>query len=138
MRKYCLFYLLVSVLFLSCKKEAGDGGNSSIRGVVNKHVRVVLTNPATMTGAFPAADQDVYITYGDNISPDDKVVTNYEGEFEFLYLRPGKYTIYTYSKDTNAVAVNWDEDHMTVLREVEISEKGQDVDAGEMIIYDVE
>jgi hypothetical protein len=87
-------------------------------------------------GTYPAADEDVYIQYGDHVSPDDKVQTNYDGEFEFLYLRPGKYTVYVFSKDTNAVAVPWDEDHMTILQELEITEGNQSVVAADMTIYD--
>jgi hypothetical protein len=134
--KKTIWILTTAIFLFSCKKEAGDGGNSSIHGSVNKELRIVLTNPNTKTGTFPAADEDVYIIYGDNISPDDRVQTNYDGEYEFMNLRPGKYKIYTFSKDTNSVAVTWDEDHMTILQEIEISEKKQEVDAGEMTIYD--
>ena len=121
---------------VSCKKEAGDGGNSSIKGKITKELRVVLNNPGTAVGTFPAADEDVYIIYGDHISPDDRVQTNYDGEYEFLYLRPGKYKVYAFSKDTNAVAVPWDEDHMTVLQELEITDGNQQVIANDMMIYD--
>ncbi len=126
------------VLFFSCKKDAGDGGNSTISGNIKKDIRVNLTNPLPLRATVPAADQDVYIIYGDHTSPDDRVQTNFDGNFEFLYLRPGKYTIYTFSKDTNSVAVNWDESHMTILREVEINDKKEDVIAEEMKIYDTE
>jgi outer membrane lipoprotein-sorting protein len=129
--------LLVSIL-ISCKKDAGDGGNSSINGKVNKDIRAVLTNAATLQRTVPAADQEVYIVYGEHVSPDDKVQTNYDGEFEFLYLRPGKYKVYTFSKDTNSVAVTWDERHMVILDEVEIADKKQDVKMDDMTIYDTE
>ena len=120
----------------ACKKEAGDGGNSSIKGKITRELRVVLNNPGTAVGTFPAADADVYIIYGDHVSPDDRVQTNYDGEYEFLYLRPGKYKVYTFSKDTNSVAVPWDEEHMTVLQELEITDGNQRLDAADMIIYD--
>ncbi|MBX7052237.1 MAG: hypothetical protein K1X54_09400 [Flavobacteriales bacterium] len=128
--------LLLILALISCKKEAGDGGNSSIRGAVSKELRIVLTNPATKTGTYPAADQDVFIIYGDHISPDDRVQTNYDGEYEFMYLRPGKYKIYTFSEDTNSVAVTWDEKHMTILQEIEITDKKQDLEAEDMTIYE--
>lgn len=132
-----LFLILFTMCFLfSCKKEAGDGGNSSISGKVSLEMRIILENPATIQGVYPAADREVYIIYGDHTSPDDKVQTNYNGEFEFLYLRPGKYKVYTFSNDTNAVDVEWDESHMTILREVEISDKQQEVTTSEMTIYD--
>lgn len=129
-----IFLLLINIA--SCKKDAGDGGNSSIKGKVHKELRVVLNNPGTAIGTFPAADEDVYIIYDDHVSPDDRVQTNYNGEFEFLYLRPGNYKVYVFSKDTNAVAVPWDEDHMTILREVKITDTEQQVVTGDFTIYD--
>jgi hypothetical protein len=136
--KLQLFIWVIAVLLalVSCKKEAGDGGNSSIKGKITKELRVVLNNPGTAVGTFPAADEDVYIIYGNHVSPDDRVQTNYDGEYEFLYLRPGKYKVYAFSKDTNAVAVPWDEDHMTVLQELEITDGNQQVKADDMMIYD--
>ncbi|MFM9985680.1 MAG: hypothetical protein ACKVOK_10640 [Flavobacteriales bacterium] len=138
-RLYKLIAFTVAiVLAAGCKKEAGEGGNSTIFGKVNKDIRVVLTNPATTQSTVIAADRDVYIVYGDHTSPGDRIQSNYNGEFEFRNLRPGNYTIYTFSKDTNAVAVPWDEDHMPITLSLEISEKKQDVDAGTLTIYDVE
>jgi len=136
--KLQLFIWVIAVLLalVSCKKEAGDGGNSSIKGKISRELRIVLNNPGTAVGTFPAADEDVFIIYGDHISPDDRVQTNYDGEYEFLYLRPGKYKVYAFSKDTNSVAVPWDEDHMTVLQELEITNGNQQVKADDMMIYD--
>ena len=136
--KLQLFIWVIAVLLalVSCKKEAGDGGNSSIKGKISRELRIVLNNPGTAVGTFPAADEDVFIIYGDHISPDDRVQTNDDGEYEFLYLRPGKYKVYAFSKDTNSVAVPWDEDHMTVLQELEITDGNQEVKADDMMIYD--
>ena len=136
--KLQLFIWVIAVLLalVSCKKEAGDWVNSSIKGKISRELRIVLNNPGTAVGTFPAADEDVFIIYGDHISPDDRVQTNYEGEYEFLYLRPGKYKVYAFSKDTNSVAVPWDEDHMTVLQELEITDGNQEVKADDMMIYD--
>lgn len=131
-----LWTLSIALSVASCKKEPGEGGNSSIRGKVTKELRVVLNNPATAIDTFPAADEDVFIIYGDHVSPDERVQTNYNGEFEFLYLRPGKYKVYVFSRDTNTVAVPWGEDHMTVLRELEITDTKQEVVAADMRIYD--
>lgn len=136
MKKWILMSAIIALV--SCKKEAGEGGNCRVSGMIEKDIRIVLTNPATTQSTVLAADQDVYIVYGDHTSPDDRVQTNYEGAFEFRNLRPGKYTIYTFSKDTNAVAVPWDEDHMPVKLEFEIEERKEDFDAGTLTIYDVE
>ena len=133
---YFLLTICAVSTLVSCKKEAGDGGNSSIAGKVTKELRVVLNNPSTAVGTFPAADEDVYIIYGDHISPDDRIKTNYEGEYEFLYLRPGNYKVYVFSNDTNAVVVPWSEEHMTVLKEIEITDNEQQVIVDDMSIYD--
>jgi hypothetical protein len=133
---YFLLTICAMSFLSSCEKEAGDGGNSSIKGKVAKELRVVLNNPGTAVGTFPAADHDVYIIYGDHVSPDDRVQTNYDGEYEFLYLRPGNYKVYVFSKDTNAVAVPWDEEHMTVLQELEITDTEQQVVANDMKVYE--
>jgi hypothetical protein len=134
--KQLILFVMSILAIASCKKEAGDGGNSSIKGKIRREIRVVLDNPTTAIRTHPAADEDVYIIYGDHVSPDDRVQTNYDGEYEFLYLRPGKYKVYAFSADTNSFAVPWDEDHMTVLRELEITEGKQTVVAPDMTIYD--
>jgi hypothetical protein len=137
MKLQSIIWVLATLLaVVSCKKEAGDGGNSSIRGKVKREIRVVLNNPSTAMRTYPAADEDVYILYGNHISPDDRVQTNYNGEYEFLYLRPGKYKVYTFSKDTNTVVVPWDEDHMSIIQELEITDGNQQLIAADMTIYD--
>jgi len=120
----------------SCKKDPGEGGTASIRGKVVKQVRVVLTNPATTAYTTHAADQDVFIIYGDNVSPDDRVWTNYKGEFEFINLRPGRYTVYVYSRDTTG-QVGIDPRRMPIRKEIEIGKRGERVDAGTLTIYEV-
>ncbi len=123
-------------LFTSCQKEPGSGGLCSIKGKLTKEMRVVISNPATVTGVVPAPDEEVYIVYGDHLSPDDKIVTNYNGEFEFLSLREGSYTVYVYSKDTlGAAAAN--PDQMVVKREIVLEGKRDSKDLGTMLIYDV-
>ena len=136
MKLQTIIWIFASILtIVSCKKEAGDGGNSSIRGKVNLELRYVLENWKNIYGTFPAIDEDVYIVYGNHVSPDDRVQTNYNGEFEFLYLRPGKYKIYVVSKDTIAPS-SWEGGKMTVLREAEITDDKQKITLEEMTIYD--
>ena len=102
---------------------------------MNTNIRLVLTNPSTFQTSFPAADQDVFIVYGDNVSPDDRVYTNFDGEFEFQFLREGTYTIYTYSKDTTGTN-GVDPDRMAVVKEVEITDRKSTKDIGTFEIYD--
>lgn len=89
---------LGTMCLVSCSKEPGIGGNASIQGKVyakyyNKYFTIKY-------GEGYAADQDVYIIYGDNISYSDRTRTSYDGSYEFKYLRKGKYKIFTYSKDS--------------------------------------
>jgi hypothetical protein len=134
MKKYFLFVLGIAVMLTACKKEAGEGGTSSIRGKVNVIYRAILTNPipADTSDAF---DTEVYINYGDNIGPDDRIRTNYKGEFEFTNLRPGNYTVYVYSRDTIPLTIIKPE-KMVVKREVTIDKRKQNVEIPEFFIYD--
>ena len=56
-----------------------------------------MFDPSTAYPPYPATDHNVFIVYGDNVGPDDQVETNAHGDFIFPWLRPGEYTIYTYS-----------------------------------------
>jgi hypothetical protein len=137
--KQLSFAFLACIALISCVKEPGLGGAGIISGKVNKEVRVVLTNPNTAIYTVPAADQDVYIVYGGHISPDDKVVTNYNGEFEFRNLRRGKYTVYTYSKDTTGVNPPViDPSRMVILKEVELVDNQDQIELSDLIIYDTQ
>lgn len=124
------------LLFSQCQKEAGDGGLATIKGVINREYRSVLSNPSTVLGEqLPAMDQEVYIVFGDNISPDDKVVTNYEGAFSFTGLRKGDYTIYTYSQDTSATATAGFS-NMAVVTKVKITERDQVKEMDPIVVYE--
>lgn len=128
--------LATVLLFLaSCTKQPGEGGGASIRGKVMTEVRVVPANPNSVVNTYPAADEDVFIVYGDNVSPDDRVWTNYNGEFEFQFLRQGNYTIYLLSADTNSTSTI-DPNAMPIIREIEITGRKESIDLGEITIYE--
>jgi hypothetical protein len=134
--KNMLFVIFTISLLSSCKKEAGEGGLASIKGKVQTDLRLVPSNPVTFQYSRPGVDEEVYIIYGDNTGPDDRVWTNYKGEFEFRNLRPGDYKIYVYSRDTTGSAqVNMQ--RMPIVREVKIEDRKGEVDAGTITIYDV-
>jgi len=98
MKNYIFVVIIIATSFYSCSKEEGEGGRSSISGVVH------MTD---VTG-FNAGDEynvpeyDVYIIYGedDNVYDDD-MKTNYDGTFEFKNLRKGTYRIFAYTLDVN-------------------------------------
>jgi hypothetical protein len=137
MKKYILSIAIgAAMLFSQCQKEAGEGGLATIKGMVNKEFRNVLNNPSTaLDEQIPAADQEVYIVYGDHISPDEKVVTNYKGEFSFTGLRKGDYTIYTYSQDTSATqtaALS----PMSIVISAKVTERDQVKELDPMVVYE--
>jgi len=135
--KKVFFFLFVALLLVACEKDPGTGGAGSISGNISKEYRVVLTNPATAIYTVPAADVEVYIVYGDHLSPDDKIMSDYNGNFEFRNLRKGKYTVYTYSRDTlasNPPVV--DPMKMVVLKEVELLDNEDHAVVSELTIYD--
>ncbi|NUM51163.1 MAG: hypothetical protein HUU48_08610 [Flavobacteriales bacterium] len=91
--------LFTTLALYACKKEAGTGGTNTITGKVfatdfNKEYTKIQ-------GEYYIPDYRVYIVYGtENSMYDDDFDTDYNGAYEFNYLRKGTYTIYTYSIDT--------------------------------------
>lgn len=130
--KSTLFLAIFAVLlfFSSCKKEAGEGGNASIRGKV--WVKDYNANFTVLNSEYPGADEDVYIIYGDDISYGYRVKASPDGSFEFKYLRKGKYKIYIYSKDKTLTSPSL----MTSIEvEASISKNKEKVDVGTIEIY---
>lgn len=133
--KKIIFLLAFTAVFSACKKDPGTGGAGTISGTISKEYRAVLTSPGTVYFTVPAADVEVYIVYGEHLSPDDKVMTDYEGNFEFRNLRKGKYTVYTYSRDTTGQNMT-DPMKMVVLKEVELTDNDDHAVVSDLTIYD--
>lgn len=117
-----LLLLSTGILIPACKKTAGEGGSSSIKGTVivedwNKSFTV-------KNGEYPGADEEVYIVYGDNIAYGERQRANNKGEFEFKYLRKGKYKIYIYSEDNTMQSVSG---MISVEKQTEISKNKQTI-----------
>jgi len=114
----------------SCEKQPGEGGNATITGQV--WVRNYNATFTQLLNEYPGMDEDVYIVYGDNIGYDDRTRADYLGNYRFNYLRPGKYTIYVYSKDSTLSSPNG---KTVVIKEIEISENAQVYVAPQIIIF---
>lgn len=84
------------------------------------------------TEKYAGYDEDVYILYGDAVSYSNKTKANYNGEFEFKYLRKGKYKIYVYSKDNTLQSKSGD---VAVIKEIEITENKQTKELEQITIY---
>lgn len=125
-----LLVILVSTTLFSCSKEAGEGGNSTIYGKIIAHnYNAEFTY---LKGIYPAADEDVYIIYGNDHSYSQRVRTSYEGIYEFKYLRPGDYTIYAYSKDSTLTMAS---EMYAVIKKVTIKKNQQTIEVEDMKIF---
>ena len=102
-RKSVVLVLVALAVASGCVPTEGEGGRASIRGHVQLERRATLYNPSSVVDQTPAMDHNVFLVYGDNVGPDDRVETNHEGDFVFPWLRPGDYTVYVYSEDTSGV-----------------------------------
>ena len=134
MKKYFVVLIcvtLISSLYISCNKDPGSGGTSFIRGKV--WVKQYDKTFSTLTYSYGGYNQTVYILYGTSLSPNNNVKTDYDGNFEFQYLREGSYKIYVYSSDSAAVAgppINPNAPQKAIVKNVEITSGDQTVDAG--------
>lgn len=128
MKKYLLLAAAFIVL-LSCEKQAGEGGTSTIKGVVM--VKEYNGDFSILRDIYPAQDVDVYIIYGDDEVYGDKFQTGYDGKYEFNYLQNGKYTIYSLSKSDTILLTN---QLVPVIKEVEVTSKDQVVEVDTIYI----
>jgi hypothetical protein len=124
-----LSLLILPLLFSSCEKEPGPGGNSTLYGKVL--VRDYNETFTVLQETYYGPEIWVYLVYGDNRDYGDRILTGYDGTWEFRYLRPGTYKVYTYSKDstmqTNAA--------VPVILEVKIDEKKQEIKVADLVIF---
>jgi hypothetical protein len=89
---------LAGLLFLNgCLKEEGEGGTCSITGKV--YAYDYNAEMTVLRSQYYAPDEDVYIIYGLDSVPSDRVQTGPTGIYRFDYLRPGTYTVYVMSKN---------------------------------------
>ena len=86
---------LVTILIYSCRKVEGPGGSVTIKGIVIERNHV-----GNAVFEYPAADQDIYLIYGnENSFYDDDIKTSFDGSFEFRYLQKGDYQLFVYEED---------------------------------------
>lgn len=95
MKLQILFVALAAILiFAGCKKEEGEGG----KGIITGRVFQQNMNGANIQNEFYSPEVRVYIIYGgeEGVYHDD-MRTDFEGRYKFEWLRPGTYSVYTYS-----------------------------------------
>lgn len=130
MNKLIAIALFLATGVCACKKPAGEGGQATIKGKV--WVEDWNAGFTIKNGEYAGADEDVYIIYGDNVGYGNRTRASYNGEFEFKYLRKGKYKIYVYSKDKTLRSQSGD---TAFVKEVEITEKKQELSVETFTIY---
>jgi hypothetical protein len=123
--------LTLAFITFSCKKPPGEGGTSSLKGKV--WVEDWNGGFTVKNGEYAGADRDVYIVYGDAVGYSDRTRADYRGEFEFKYLRKGKYTVYVYSEDKTLTSKSGD---TVVVKTAEITAKKQTVTLDNFVIYE--
>jgi len=122
------------ILLVGCTKPEGEGGNASVSGKVN--LEFWNATFTIMGYESAAADYDVYIVYGEDLSFSDKTTTDFEGDYEFNYLRPGDYSVYVYSKVNSVEALNGlAPDDEALIQKVTLSKK-QDLVLSDFTVLD--
>jgi len=124
-----LSIIFLSIVFISCEKQAGEGGTSTIQGKV--YAKKYDGSLSILREEFYIPDERVYIIYGDDSIYSDDFRTNYDGSYEFKYLRKGKYRIYAFSKNLDKKT---SVQEIPVFVEVEITDNKQTVQATDIII----
>jgi hypothetical protein len=99
--KPLLYLLSLTILVLSCEQDAGEGGLASISGKIYTQE---INRYGEEVSVYPAADKNVFITYGDDNFYGDMVEANHDGYFEFEYLAAGDYTLWYYTDDTSGTS----------------------------------
>ena len=126
-----LIFLFASILlfFNSCSKEEGEGGRASISGKII--IQEYNNDFSQKKEKYDAADEDVYIVYGDGDYYSDKTKTNYDGSFKFNYLRKGTYSIFVYSDDSTGDEASG---KTTLWKTIEITKPNQEVKIDDITI----
>lgn len=122
-----LMLLVGAVGLSSCEKQAGEGGNSIIKG----KIWVENYNGAgNLVSSYYGPEERVYIVYGDNTIHDDDTRTGPDGQYKFVGLQPGKYRVFAYSDcatcDSGTEAV--------YAGDIEITDRAQEVEVQDITV----
>jgi len=118
--------LLLAAFPVSCSNEEGLGGTGSISGSVTEYF--YNDDYTDLIYQLPAVDEEVFILFGDEESPGERVTTGLAGEFRFEFLYGGTYHIYFRSEDSTGIP----DDGWGKVIDVEL-ENGEDRDLGELV-----
>ncbi|MCX6249966.1 MAG: hypothetical protein NTX61_04355 [Bacteroidetes bacterium] len=125
----CSIFILSGIMLGSCKKEPGTGGNSTIYGKV--FVKDYNSSFTVLQEEYYGPDIWVYIIYGDDRDYGDRIITSYDGTYEFKYLRKGTYHIYAFSKDSTLQTAA----PVAVMKDEVISKNNETIQVPDLIIF---
>ena len=129
-----IFLAIITVCICSCEKLEGEGGTSEINGKVTYFtISYNAQTSSNDTNYYPKSGKDIFIIYSNNEDDlfDDKTETDWNGNFEFKYLRKGDYIIYTY---VDSVVVNDVTYDYPLFNHVNISKNNSSINIEEYII----
>ena len=133
--KNFLIICAIAVGLTACEKNAGEGGASVIEGQVYKIHTFQNSSTGEMDTLYYQLDsgKDVFIIYSDNETEvyDDKFETDYNGKYNFEYLRKGDYTLYTYADSIDASNVKYD---YPVFKHIKINSNNSDNNVEDFVI----
>jgi len=117
--------MLIPAFLASCENPEGIGGTGSISGTVVEYF--YNDDYSRLIYQQPVADEEIFILFGDEEAPGERVRTGASGTFMFRYLYPGNYRIYFRSEDSLSVPDDgWMEPLQVTLG------NGEDKDLGEL------
>jgi hypothetical protein len=110
-------------------KAADRNGTSTIRGKVwARNWNATFTQ---LKGEHYAADEWVYIRFGNSSGYNKRVRTAFDGSFEFPELRKGGYTVFTYSKDQTQTSISGT---IEVIANIEITGRNMLIELDDLVI----
>jgi hypothetical protein len=121
--KTIALFIVISVIFMYCKKQAGPGGKVNIKGKV--FLKSYDDSYTILLSQYFTQGENVYITYGNETTVSDNVKTSYDGSYIFPYMRKGKYKIWAVSKDSSLKAKD-PTATIAIIKEIEIKDRKGD------------
>jgi len=120
---------MVLTTTLSCNKEAGIGGSSTIKGTLMGFE----LNPATgdTISNYALSDERIFIIYGDDNAEayHDSFKSSWNGQYRFEYLKKGTYFIFGYQECLTCAT-----GEEAVFATVEITKNGTEIDLGNLML----
>lgn len=121
-----LSFLIQSCVLNSCDKGPGEGGTSTLKG----KIKIEDYNGAgVLQATYYAAEERVYLIFGDADFYGMDTRTSFDGTYEFKYLKKGSYNIFAY-QDCDSC----DSGTQAVQRQVDITENNATTELTDIIL----